>query len=432
MTRHKHKLSQCPNCETSLGDDFEFCPKCGQENHDIILPISHLGYEFIEGFTHFDTKIFNTLKSMFTKPGEITVEFLAGKRAKYVPPPRFYIFISVIFFLLLGKIFDKTISKVLREEFQKDKGKIAISSNERIYKLDQSDWEYWLTLSNRLGDSLLLVNKNPLPIERDSLRKKVYEKLILQIKDTIEEEHDLSFSFNRNRRNADITINNDSTELKESLQRQNERIKKLKKLDSIYLNGQCIDTIKNEKQNKQGILEFTEAEIEEIKFYNEEEIDSLIIARGEKPNWLLRNVIKRVDNYKNLEVENILLATLKTLSICMFFLMPFVALITFLLFKKSRKYYVEHLINSILLHSFYFTFFSIIFILGLAWPDLFNEFTLVVIGIGSWAYLLKSLKVVFNNSWTKTIVKLFIINLIYSVVLLVIMVGAFIYGALTF
>jgi hypothetical protein len=37
------------------------------------------------------------------QPGKLTVDFLAGRRASFVPPIRLYIFLSVIFFFLLSK-----------------------------------------------------------------------------------------------------------------------------------------------------------------------------------------------------------------------------------------------------------------------------------------------------------------------------------------
>lgn len=58
--------------------------------------------EFLETWLHFDTKSFLTFKVMFLYPGQLTVDYLEGKRARYVPPFRLYIFLSVIYFFLLA------------------------------------------------------------------------------------------------------------------------------------------------------------------------------------------------------------------------------------------------------------------------------------------------------------------------------------------
>jgi hypothetical protein len=107
--KHRRKYSLCPNCEHILQPADNFCPRCGQENHNLKILLGHLLYEFIESITHFDTKLAETSKAIFTKPGKITRDFLDGKRARYVPPARMYVFISFVFFLLLNTAFDRKV-----------------------------------------------------------------------------------------------------------------------------------------------------------------------------------------------------------------------------------------------------------------------------------------------------------------------------------
>lgn len=104
MSIHKkrRKVEICHNCHTILSLEHNFCPHCGQENHDLKVPIGHLAFEVFEGFTHFDTKFYNTMSAIFTSPGKITKDFLEGRRGRYVPPVRLYFLISFVFFLGLG------------------------------------------------------------------------------------------------------------------------------------------------------------------------------------------------------------------------------------------------------------------------------------------------------------------------------------------
>jgi hypothetical protein len=46
-----------------------------------------------------DTKVARTLAALFRHPGRLTVEFLAGRRVRYLPPLRLYVYLSVIYFL---------------------------------------------------------------------------------------------------------------------------------------------------------------------------------------------------------------------------------------------------------------------------------------------------------------------------------------------
>ena len=109
MSIHKkrRKVEICHNCHTILSLENNFCPHCGQENHDLKVPIGHLAFEVFEGFTHFDTKFYNTMRAIFLSPGKITKDFLEGRRGRYVPPVRLYFLISFIFFLVLDKMVDK-------------------------------------------------------------------------------------------------------------------------------------------------------------------------------------------------------------------------------------------------------------------------------------------------------------------------------------
>lgn len=96
----------CSNCQYKFEGIDNFCPNCGQENHSHHAPFKHIIIEFIESLTHFDTKFFNTLKTLVFRPGLLSKDYNEDKRARYVPPVRLYIFLSFVFFFLLS-IFSK-------------------------------------------------------------------------------------------------------------------------------------------------------------------------------------------------------------------------------------------------------------------------------------------------------------------------------------
>jgi len=52
----------------------------------------------LEGALHFDGKFFKSARYIFTRPGFLTTEFIAGRRARYMHPVRLYIFASFLFF----------------------------------------------------------------------------------------------------------------------------------------------------------------------------------------------------------------------------------------------------------------------------------------------------------------------------------------------
>ena len=98
------KQPVCANCYYNFpnGEPDDFCPRCGQQNHEVNIGFGHVVEEFLEGVFHFDGKVFRTAGLLMFKPGQLTKRFLEGHRMPYVPPIRLYVFISFVFFALLS------------------------------------------------------------------------------------------------------------------------------------------------------------------------------------------------------------------------------------------------------------------------------------------------------------------------------------------
>lgn len=90
----------CPNCETQCNDEYNFCPECGQKKENNILTFRQFLSNFLGDYFTFDSKIFRSLVPLIIKPGFLTQEYIAGRRQRYIPPLRMYIFISILFFLI--------------------------------------------------------------------------------------------------------------------------------------------------------------------------------------------------------------------------------------------------------------------------------------------------------------------------------------------
>ena len=87
------------NCNTALVG--RYCHVCGQENLEPKETVWHLIQHFFNDITHFDGKFFSTVKYLLRKPGFLSAEYMAGRRATYLNPIRMYVFTSAIFFLIL-------------------------------------------------------------------------------------------------------------------------------------------------------------------------------------------------------------------------------------------------------------------------------------------------------------------------------------------
>ncbi|TKB97771.1 DUF3667 domain-containing protein [Pedobacter cryophilus] len=97
MSKHYRKQSNCLNCGATVKG--KFCGNCGQENLDLHEPFWHFLSHSIGHYFHFDSKFFNTIIPLFTKPGQLTIDYINGKRTQYLQPVSLFIFISIVYFL---------------------------------------------------------------------------------------------------------------------------------------------------------------------------------------------------------------------------------------------------------------------------------------------------------------------------------------------
>jgi len=90
-------VPHCDNCGASVPG--KYCGSCGQRLEPPVHSLGHFLTVAMEDVTHADSRLWRTLGALLFKPGYLTREFLAGRRARYLPPVRLYLVLSVVFFL---------------------------------------------------------------------------------------------------------------------------------------------------------------------------------------------------------------------------------------------------------------------------------------------------------------------------------------------
>lgn len=125
---------ECLCCGHPLQEQDCFCPHCGQKNTAERLRVKDFLIEFISNFYSLDSKILTTVRSLFIRPGKAALDFINGKRAVYANPFRFYLSVSVVYFLVTG-VFGKldavsvsSIEEVLKSE---QKNSLEIDTTQR-------------------------------------------------------------------------------------------------------------------------------------------------------------------------------------------------------------------------------------------------------------------------------------------------------------
>jgi hypothetical protein len=119
------KEHDCLNCGSHV--ESHYCSKCGQPNLELKESFWAFISHSIAHYFHFDNKFFQTLAPLLTKPGQVTLDYLAGKRARYINPVSMYIFVSIVYFLVVYSP-----KHVAREKHDDDGVTIEKKKNERV------------------------------------------------------------------------------------------------------------------------------------------------------------------------------------------------------------------------------------------------------------------------------------------------------------
>ena len=120
MTRRKIKHSRqvearkalpyacCKNCGTRL--EGPYCHNCGQYALDLNQSMWSFVKEYFSNAYQMDRRLWPTLKLLFSRPGALTQEFMAGKVNSYVHPLKmnmFLLVVVVLVFLMSAGLFGK-------------------------------------------------------------------------------------------------------------------------------------------------------------------------------------------------------------------------------------------------------------------------------------------------------------------------------------
>lgn len=111
----------CPNCGTGLAHPQpRFCPDCGQETRVRAPTLMEFVQQFGGAYFATEGALWRTLRLLLTRPGELTRQYLAGRRKHYVLPLRLYLTISVIVLLAIRVLAQSGTQHVLEVDVRLD------------------------------------------------------------------------------------------------------------------------------------------------------------------------------------------------------------------------------------------------------------------------------------------------------------------------
>ncbi|MDT0556514.1 DUF3667 domain-containing protein [Patiriisocius hiemis] len=99
-----YRGTKCLNCTHPLDLSDVYCPYCSQLNTTKQLSLKDFLGEFFNSIVSYDSRLRYTLKDLLFRPGIATKNYVAGQRLKYANPFRFFLSVSIIYFLIQGLI----------------------------------------------------------------------------------------------------------------------------------------------------------------------------------------------------------------------------------------------------------------------------------------------------------------------------------------
>jgi len=93
-------IAVCQDCGAPISGNY--CANCGQETRIEVPSVRQFAHELMDQYVAVEGKLGRTLRVLLSQPGQLTLDYVQGRRQRYVRPLKLYVSISVVFFGLLG------------------------------------------------------------------------------------------------------------------------------------------------------------------------------------------------------------------------------------------------------------------------------------------------------------------------------------------
>lgn len=145
----RYRGTECLNCGQPLDKSDVYCPYCSQLNSKKQLSVLDFLSEFLGSILVYDSRLRHTLRDLLFHPGRITKNYAAGQRLNYANPFRFFLSVSIIYFLIKGFI------GFIDTSQQKNFPKLIASESEAKDGVVKTSLPPDIFISDLKGDSLM-------------------------------------------------------------------------------------------------------------------------------------------------------------------------------------------------------------------------------------------------------------------------------------
>ena len=377
----------CLNCGTELTG--QYCGQCGQRATSRFISIFELLRDAFGDMFELDSRLWRTLVPLLVRPGLLTKDYLEGRRARYMPPFRMYLVLSLLFFVVaffdprdeLAIFYEPVAESTV--EIQTPSG---MSQQEVDEKVAAAREEGRRAIQELIDEGIL---------EPGAMPEKLLEQLA-PIQETATPEQE--------------TAPDDATESPD---------------DDSDDNG--VTVTMGDVGDEDVILAFDDDGI-----LGECNVDSFDM--GDSPEWLKRRMTpeRLADVCERINVaglKGLKSAILENIPAALIILLPLMAFVLKLLYPLSRRYYVEHLLFFVHFHAFFFLILSMqILVTRLGdWIGFLDPIVTVASVAASFyipVYLFLAMRRVYGQGRAVTFLKYVPLTISYLVGFTLMMVGA--------
>ena len=356
----KYRSNECLNCSQPLDLSDRFCPYCSQLNSTKSLTLGDFIQEFFSSLVSYDSRLRFTVTDLLIRPGVISKNYIGGKRLRYTNPFRFFLSVSIIYFLLYSVVsfFDPNYNTPLFD-FNEDS-----DTNEKSNVDPTTD-----TINYQQ------VRQQPFIKTKTNIEE-------VKLKDTITPNFWII--------NGDTIYNK-----KDSYSKRIAKLDSMSSLGSVVMKFRIFRDFYEDKEIKNPDNALDSLKLEKTRFniwlYSKNKsMDDI----GDSPNDFVNYLLSKVPFF-------------------VFFFAPIYALFFWLLYVRRHFTYMEHLV--FIFHIFSFVFLALIIatlIDVIFSTDFFSNIIFILVGP---VYFYLALRKFYEQSHIKTAIKFILLNIIFLI-----------------
>ena len=99
--REAKDVNHCLNCGAAIAGAF--CGACGQRSVPADPTVAEIAGDAWQELSGYDGRIAETFRNLL-RPGRLTIDYVQGRRARYLSPIRLYLIVSVIYFVVSAAV----------------------------------------------------------------------------------------------------------------------------------------------------------------------------------------------------------------------------------------------------------------------------------------------------------------------------------------